>query len=160
MTALGQAADRPIRAYLTGGASAVLEGWRATTIDVDLTFEPETDAVLRALPELKEKLELNVELVSPAHFVPEVPGWQSRSVFVGNRGSVSFHHYDFYAQALSKLERGHPQDMLDVEEMARRRYVDSERLVGFFEQIEPLLYRYPAIDPPTFRAAVLSFAAR
>jgi hypothetical protein len=160
MTSLGAAADRPFRAYLTGGACAVLEGWRSTTIDVDVTFEPETDAALRALPEIKERLELNVELVSPAHFVPELPGWESRSPFVAQEGPVAFHHYDFYAQALSKLERGHRQDLADVEEMSQRGLVERPRLAELFERIEPLLYRFPAIDPPTFRSAVIAFVAR
>ena len=31
--------------YVTGGATAVLEGWRGSTIDVDVRFEPESDAL-------------------------------------------------------------------------------------------------------------------
>ncbi len=53
---LGQVARGRVRIYLTGGATAVLEGWRGSTIDVDLRFEPEADELLRALPELKERL--------------------------------------------------------------------------------------------------------
>jgi hypothetical protein len=30
-----------VRVYLTGGSTAVIEGWRETTIDVDLRFEPD-----------------------------------------------------------------------------------------------------------------------
>ncbi len=51
--------------YLTGGATAVLEGWRPSTVDVDVRFEPDSDEPLRRIAELKEKLELNVELASP-----------------------------------------------------------------------------------------------
>jgi hypothetical protein len=36
----------------------VLAGWRESTIDVDLRFEPEADELLRALPALKESLGL------------------------------------------------------------------------------------------------------
>ena len=154
MRALGEASERPTRAYLTGGASAVLEGWRGTTIDVDLVFEPESDALLRALPALKEELELNVELVSPAHFIPELPGWEARSPFVAQEGKVAFHHYDFYAQALSKIERGHAQDVADVREMMARQLVQRVRLVELFDAIEPSLYRYPALDARSFRRAL------
>jgi hypothetical protein len=49
MRALGSAADEPARVYLTGGATAVLIGWRASTIDVDLRVEPDRDAVFRAI---------------------------------------------------------------------------------------------------------------
>lgn len=62
--ALGQAAGDDAKLYLTGGATAVLEGWRETTVDVDIKLEPESDALLRRIPELKEELELNVELAS------------------------------------------------------------------------------------------------
>jgi hypothetical protein len=154
MDAVGRAAEREIRLYFTGGATAVLSGWRSSTIDVDVLMIPEDDQVFRALPELKESLELNIELASPADFIPEVPGWQDRSAAIGRRGKVSFHHYDLYAQALAKIERGHAQDEADVQEMIRRRAVDRNRLMQHFEQIEPLLYRFPAIDPASFRRAV------
>lgn len=156
MRSLGQAADQATRAFLTGGATAVLEGWRGSTIDVDLVFQPESDALLRALPDLKERLELNVELVSPAHFIPELPGWEARSPFVSQEGRLAFHHYDFYAQALSKIERGHAQDLADVREMMRRGHVEKARLRELFEAIEPSLYRYPAVDARSFRRALES----
>jgi hypothetical protein len=47
--ALGRVARHPTRLYLTGGASAVLEGWRASTVDIDVRFEPDDD-LLRACP--------------------------------------------------------------------------------------------------------------
>ena len=154
MDAVGHAAKKEIRLYFTGGATAVLNGWRSSTIDVDILMIPEDDQVFRSLPELKESLELNIELASPADFIPEVPGWQDRSPAIDRRGKVSYHHYDLYAQALAKIERGHAQDEADVQEMLRRRAIDRDRLMQHFEQIEPLLYRFPAIDPATFRRAV------
>ena len=45
------------RVYLTGGATAVLEGWRRSTVDIDLRFEPDDDRLLRVLPELKEHID-------------------------------------------------------------------------------------------------------
>jgi hypothetical protein len=41
MRELGAASSRPARVYLTGGATAVLLGWRTSTIDVDLKMVPE-----------------------------------------------------------------------------------------------------------------------
>ena len=79
---LGRIARDPVRIYLTGGATAVLEGWRQTTIDVDLRLEPEADELLRAFPALKERLGINIELASPPDFIPELPGWRERSPFV------------------------------------------------------------------------------
>jgi hypothetical protein len=68
MRALGRAARRPGRVYLTGGATAVLDGWRESTIDIDIKLVPDDDALLRAIPELKESLQVNVELAAPASF--------------------------------------------------------------------------------------------
>lgn len=154
MRALGAEADRESRVYFAGGATAVLLGWRRSTIDVDLRFEPETDRLLRALPRLKEELRINIELASPADFVPVPPGWEDRSVFIAAAGRVSFFHFDLYAQALAKVERSHMQDLGDVQAMIRMGLIDPPRILEYFHQIEPELYRYPAIDPPAFRRAV------
>jgi hypothetical protein len=154
MDAVGRAANKEIHLYFTGGATAVLSGWRKSTIDVDILMIPEDDQVFRSLPEIKESLELNIELASPADFIPEVPGWQDRSTAIERRGKVAYYHYDLYAQALAKIERGHAQDEADVREMIRSSAIDRGTLMHHFEQIEPLLYRYPAIDPGSFRRAV------
>lgn len=154
MEALGAAAAAPARVYLVGGATAVLLGWRDATIDVDLKIIPESDEILRSLPRLKERLHLNVELAAPDDFIPELPGWQERSRFVEQVGRVTFLHYDFYAQALAKIERGHAADLRDVNEMILAGLVDTQRMLEFFTAIEPQLYRYPAVDGPSFQRAV------
>jgi hypothetical protein len=74
MRALGRAAQIEGRVYLTGGATAVLHGRRASTIDVDIKVLPDQDELLRELPRLKEQLNLNVELASPSDFIPVPPG--------------------------------------------------------------------------------------
>jgi hypothetical protein len=140
--------------YLTGGATAVLHGWRTSTVDVDIKIVPDTDRVLRAIPALKERLQINVELAAPGDFIPVHDAWEDRSPFIVQEGRLSFHHYDLYAQALAKIERGHAQDRADVDEMLRQGLVDRERLWEYFEAIEPKLYRYPALDPASFRRAV------
>ena len=62
MTALAAESREDGRVYFTGGATAVLLAWRDSTIDVDLRLVPEQDLLLRAIPRLKEVLQLNVEL--------------------------------------------------------------------------------------------------
>ena len=154
LRALGAEADTDGAAYLTGGATAVLFGWRATTIDVDIALVPESDRLLRALPRIKDELSINVELASPADFIPVPPGWEDRSIFVAREGRLSFYHFDPYAQALAKLERAHAQDLLDVQAMVEAGLVVPARALSYFEEIEPELYRYPALDPPSFRKRV------
>jgi hypothetical protein len=154
MRALGAEADEDGAVFFTGGATAVLIGWRATTIDVDLKLVPESDRLLRALPRLKEELRINVELVSPSDFIPVPAGWENRSVFVARERRLSFYHFDPYAQALAKLERAHTLDLEDVTELVERGLVDPAQAVSYFEQIEPELYRFPALDPRSLRARV------
>jgi hypothetical protein len=154
MRRLGAEARRPARVYFTGGATAVLLGWRPSTIDVDLRLVPEHDELLRALPALKEDLRLNIELASPADFIPVTDGWEDRSPFIERHGPLAFHHFDLSAQALAKIERGHQQDVTDVKTMLERGLVTPDELRRAFARIEPVLYRYPAVDPRAFRAAL------
>ena len=156
MRAVGAEADADGAAYFTGGATAVLLGWRDTTIDVDVSFVPERDRLLRALPRLKDELRINVELVSPGDFIPLPSGWADRSIFIAREGGLGFFHFDPYAQALAKLERAHVQDLEDVRSMLNARLVDPAEARARFEEIQPELHRYPAIDPPSFRARVHS----
>lgn len=148
---LARVARVPVRIYLTGGSTAVMEGWRASTVDVDVRFEPEADELMRALPALKERLGINIELASPPDFIPELPGWRERSPLLFSEGNVAVHHFDPYSQALSKIERGFTSDMADVGAMIDGGLVEPDRLRGFYEQIEPELFRYPAIEPSAFR---------
>jgi hypothetical protein len=154
MEAFGREARSNVRVYLVGGATAVLFGWRPTTIDVDFVMRPEDEAILRAIPSIKETLQINLELASPADFIPVPAGWEDRGTFVAQHGRVGFFHFDLYAQVLAKVERGHRQDLADVREMIARGLVEPRRALEYFGRIEPDLYRFPAVDPPSFRHAV------
>jgi hypothetical protein len=154
MKALGSRVKTPARVYLVGGATAVLLGWRDSTIDIDLKAIPERDDILRQLSALKDRLEINIELASPDNFIPELPGWEDRSQFLRQEGQLTFLHYDFYAQALAKIERGHEADLRDVQQMIKSGLVHPRRLLELFSRIESDLVKYPALDAPSFRRAV------
>lgn len=154
LRALGEEAREETHLYLTGGTTAVLFGWRATTVDLDIKMVPERDSLFRAIPALKEKLEVNVEIASPSDFIPELPGWEERSRFIVREGKIDAFHYDFYSQALSKIQRGHAKDIDDLREMTARKLVEPERARELFAAIEDKLYRFPAIDPRAFRRRV------
>lgn len=151
MRMLGRAAQSDGRIYLVGGSSAVLVGWRDVTVDVDLKLEPEPRGVFTAIARAKDALNINVELAAPDDFIPALPGWRERSPFIARHGRVDYYHYDFHAQALAKIERGHEQDLSDVRAMARLGLIRRERMSELFQAIEPALVRYPAIDPASFR---------
>jgi len=151
---LGRRADQPARVYLVGGATALLHGFRDATIDIDLLVEPESSPLLRAFPELKERLAVNLELATPLDFLPALPGWRERSRFVRQEGAVAVFEFDHYAQALAKIERGHERDLADVAAMLDRGLVDPARLRELHAAIEGELYRFPAIDAAAFREQV------
>jgi hypothetical protein len=156
MIALARRVKGPGRVYFTGGGTAVLHGWRDTTIDLDLKAEPEPSGFFEAIAALKDEMDLNIELASPDDFLPPLPGWKERSIFIARHGDLDFYHYDPYAQALSKIERGHTRDLADVQALLARRLILPERLLELFRLIEPELIRYPAVDPSFLRAAVLA----
>ena len=54
--------------------------------------------------------------------------------------------------------REHQQDDHDVAELIRRGLVTRSELLTYFEVIEPYLYRYPALDPESFRRRVETVA--
>ena len=141
MKALAAAVNTPSRIYLVGGATSVLFGWRTSTIDIDLKIIPESDEILRSLPQLKEQLQVNIELAAPDDFIPELPGWQERSRFIQQEGKLAFYHYDFYGQALAKIERGHQTDARDVDHLIANVLVDRKRLLELFLLIEDRLFR-------------------
>ena len=157
MQGIGRLAKGPGCVYLVGGACAVMIGWRPTTVDADLKLDPEPEGVFDAIARLKAELDMNVELAAPDDFIPPVQGWKERSPFIVRHGPVDFFHYDFYAQALAKIERGHKMDLEDARQMTARGFVDVVELARQFDAIAPEIIRYPAIDPDAFRAKVEGF---
>ena len=74
LKALGDVLTSSATVYLSGGTSAVLEGWRDSTMHLDLKFVPDAE-IFVLLARLKETLRVNVELASPDQFLPPLPGW-------------------------------------------------------------------------------------
>jgi hypothetical protein len=157
LTQLGKSARSKGACYLTGGASALLVGWRQTTLDVDVKFDPEPAGVFDAIAELKKSLQINIELASPDHFIPVTQEWKNHSPFVGQYGDLSVYHFDFTAQSLSKIERGHPKDLLDAREMLRRGLTSKAQLAAMLLAIRPSIRRYPALDEDDFVRRIEAF---
>lgn len=147
LTRLGELSKGPGRVYLTGGATALAFDWRKATVDIDIRLDPEPEGAFEAIARLKDELGVNVELASPADFLPELPGWRERSLFIARFGDIDAFHYDPYAQALSKIERAHERDLADVRAMLADGLVEPERLRELFAAIRPQLVRFPAVEP-------------
>jgi hypothetical protein len=157
MRELAASARSPGKIYFTGGATALLFGFRDQTIDIDLKLDPEPAGAFEAIARLKDQLDVNVELASPDDFIPATPNWRDRSPHIASIGQVEFFHYDLTLQALAKLERGHVQDIEDVKQLLAGGFVTAEGLSSTFAQIEPGLLRYPAIAPHAFKLKVADF---
>ena len=157
---LGRRVCGPGQIYLTGGATALLHGWRQSTMDVDFKADPELAGLFEALAVLKDELDINLELASPDQFLPELSGWRERSPFIAHHGHLDYHHYDLYSQALAKIERGHARDLADGHTLRQRQLIDPDQLWRLYQAIEPALIRFPAVEPATLRAAVQEFCER
>ena len=152
MKRLAEAAPRGrrFRVFVVGGGTAVAQGWRESTIDVDLYADDE--AVFLDIQRIKETQRVNVEFARPEHFVPPLAGTVNRHMFIATFGSVSFFHYDPYSQMLSKVVRGFRRDLEDARHFIEAGLVDAARLRELVDAIPECAFaRYPALS----RAAIL-----
>ena len=150
LSELGRRLRTPHTLYLVGGSSAVVIGWRASTRDVDLRPEPDSDELLGIVHELKQALDINIELASPLDFLPALDGWQDHSPYLGSWEALHVRHLDFRLQALAKLERGLDTDLDDVRAMLGRDLVSTAELHDAFARMQPGLFRFPAVDAARF----------
>jgi hypothetical protein len=157
MKDIGRMSKGPGRVYLVGGSTALLLGIREQTIDVDIKIDPEPLGIFEAIASIKESLQLNIEIASPDQFIPPIPGWRQRSVFIGKEGQVEFYHYDFYGQALAKILRGHRSDLTDATALVEGGMVDSSKLKECFSEIRHDLIRYPAVNAERFESRLEAF---
>jgi hypothetical protein len=147
---------RDYRIYLVGGGTAVLEGWRESSIDADL-FSGQDD-IFHDVQGIKERLQVNIEFARPEDFVPALEGSESRHVFIETIGRVSFCHYDPYAQLLSKIIRGFARDLTDARALVTSGMVKPDRFRKLVEGIPESAYsKYPRLSPQAVRNAVEAF---
>jgi len=147
------------RVYFVGGATAVLAGWRDSTIDADLACDD--DAVFRDIQGIKERLQLNIEFARPEDFVPPLKGSNDRHVFIETMGRVGFYHYDPYAQLLSKVIRGFDRDMQDAKAFVRSGMVDPGFFLTLVQRVPDRSFaRYPTLTRQAVLGAVTDFLAQ
>ena len=148
--------NRSYRIYLVGGGTAVLEGWRESSIDADLYAKQ--DDIFRDVQDIKERLQLNIEFARPEDFVPALDGTEARHVFIDTMGAVSFYHYDPYAQLLSKVVRGFARDLADADAFVASGMVDPDRFRSLVRGIRESAYaRYPRLSSTAVRRTVDDF---
>ena len=149
---------RRFRVFVVGGGTAVAQGWRESTIDLDLYADDE--AVFSDIQRIKESEQVNVEFARPEHFVPPLAGADGRHIFIATFGAVSFFHYDPYSQMLSKVVRGFRRDLEDARHFVDTGLVDAARFRDLADGIPESAYaKYPALSRQAVLNAVGAFLA-
>ena len=139
---LGRAFRRPARIYIVGGATLVYENLRRATLDIDVAIEVDNEFhsdLMRQIAWLKDHIPVNVELVSPADYIPLPSGWRERSPYVGRFGQIDVFHFDLVSTSLSKLLRGHEGDLAAVRTLISTDLLSAEDLEAGFKEINPKL---------------------
>ncbi len=160
LTDLGTMAHTSGRIYLAGGAALVhsqIRGLGASTEDIDLKLDvADEQAVEDAIRQLKVKSSVNVELASPADFIPLPPNWESMSSYVGRYGGLDVFYFDWITLALAKIERGSSRDLHDVALLQQNGLIQRDDLEAAFQAIQPQLGhgRFFNVDPTLFSQKV------
>lgn len=154
LTALGGRFEGRGRVFLVGGTCLVYEGFRAQTLDIDMTYElqaGEHGSFVRTVQRLKHELQVNVEEVSPAEFIPLPSGADERARYVGRFGGLDVYHFDPYSTALSKIERGREGDFADALTLLHHGWITWANLEQRFAEILPT-YEVASLkaDRPSF----------
>jgi hypothetical protein len=153
---LGRRVQHSGRIYIAGGAALVhgqVRGQGAHTADIDLRLSvSDENEVETAIRDLKTQLGVNVELASPADFIPLPSGWESRSQYVGRYGPLDVFYFDHYATALAKIDRATSRDVMDVELLKQQGLIQRDVLETAFQGILPQLGhgRFFNVDPALF----------
>jgi len=157
---LGAMAHTSGRIYLAGGAALVhsqIRGLGASTEDIDLKLDvADEQAVENVIRQLKAQSNVNVELASPADFIPLPPTWESMSTYVGRYGGLDVFYFDWVTQALAKIERGSSRDLHDVALLQQNGLIQRADLEAAFQAILPQLGhgRFFNVGPALFSQKV------
>lgn len=126
--------------YLLGGCALGLLGNPRTTVDIDYTFEIESEALepfQEVLAELAVEMRLDVDEVPIAEFVPLPPHARDRHRLVGRYGDLDVYIFDLYTIALSKIARGFEADLEDVLFLLHEDLIEFGELERHFQTILP-----------------------
>jgi hypothetical protein len=131
--------------FFVGGGTAVYLGWRRSSIDVGLYSDQEI--LFRNIQEIKERLNINIEFARPEDFVPPLEGTADRHVFIETVGTITFYHYDPYAQLFSKIVRGFQRDLDDARKFVDSRMVNPEKFRALVAAIPDAAFaKYPNLS--------------
>jgi hypothetical protein len=126
--------------YLIGGSALCLLGNPRATVDVDYTYEVgagEAEQLETVVVELAAEMQLHVDEVPLAEFVPLPPQARERRRLVGRFGQLDVYVFDLYSIALSKIARGFESDLEDVMFLLQEGLIEFGELEGHFNTVLP-----------------------
>jgi hypothetical protein len=154
---LGRTFRKPGRLYLVGGAALVHMGLRSgTTQDIDVEVRAANeDKMLESIRQLKDTMNINIEIASPGDFIPLPKQWEMNAKYVGRYGTVDVFYFDFYSIALSKIQRGNTRDINDVKLLLQEKVITLQGLDDAYNEILPQVGKVPykKLDPKQFAAS-------
>jgi hypothetical protein len=126
---LGKRYPRPATLFLLGGSALCLLGSSRPTWDIDYVGDDlKQDDLQRTMAQVARDMQIEVEAVPIAQFVPLPVGAQKRSLSVGKFGKIEVYVFDPYTIALSKIDRGFDTDIEDVVFLIRHNLITFEQL--------------------------------
>ncbi len=154
LNTLGKIFRKPGRLYLAGGAALVHLGLRpGSTLDIDIVIETTSeDEMVKAIRQLVEQMQLNIEFSSPGDFIPLPSQWMAHAKYIGRYGLLDAFYFDFYSLALSKISRGSERDLIDVKLLVQQKVITLDELDKAYQEVLPRMGKRPYInlDPQKF----------
>jgi len=146
---LGERFSQPAIIYLLGGSALCLLGSPRETLDIDYSLESDNPNLHAVLNQLAMELNLDLEAVPLAEFIPLPPETEHRRRFIGRFSQVDVYIFDLYSLALSKIARGFESDLEDVQFLLTKGFINWTELECHFENILPRVSRAD-INPKEF----------
>ncbi len=148
---LGRAFRGRGRIYLLGGAALVHAGVRCRpTQDIGLVVT--RGDLYQAARKVAQVMNITLEFTSLSLWIPLPSQWEMMSRYVGRYGKIDVFYLDFYAVALSKMNRGNDRDINDVKLLLQQGLLSLAELDTDYGEVVANMGkgRYPRMDPQQF----------
>jgi hypothetical protein len=148
---LGQAFRGRGRMYLLGGAALVHARVRCgPTQDIGLVVT--RGDLYQAARKVAQAMSIAIEFTSPSLWIPLPSQWETMSRYVGRYGKIDVFYLDFYAIALSKMNRGNDRDIKDVKLLLQQGLLSLAELDAAYGEVVANMGkgRYRRMDPQQF----------
>jgi hypothetical protein len=148
---LGRAVRGRGRMYLLGGAALVHARVRCKpTQDIGLVVT--RGDLYQAARKVAQAMNIPIEFTSLSLWIPLPRQWETRSRYVGRYGKIDVFYLDFYAVALSKMNRGNDRDINDVKLLLQQGLLSLAGLDAAYGEVVANMGkgRYRRMDPQQF----------